>query len=153
MTFHSTYLKYPWWKPKIPGPPMKRECECSKPLPWEHRAILTTQFRPLGPSIVSRTIPAFLIDRNMEGFWVARDAQGQIGGIFLLETSTASFAKGNSRRCATPLLPEGFKPDFVSRANPMARPLTSLIRFMRRSQQMLTAFFDKTAKVIRRNFF
>lgn len=153
MTFHSTFEKMDFrWKPRTTEPPMKRECECSKLLPREHHATITAQFRPLDPSVVSGTIPAFLIGRNMEGFWVARDAQGQIGGIFLLENSAVSFAKGNSvrRGCATPLLSEGFEPDFEDRGNPLARPLASWIRLMHRSQQLLATFFDKTAKVVRR---
>ena len=48
-------------------------------------ATVAAQFRPLDPGIVNETIPAFFIGRNMEGFWVARDANGQIGGIFLLK--------------------------------------------------------------------
>ena len=58
---------------------------------------VTAQFQPLDPGIVNGAIPAFFIGRNKEGFWVARDVNGQIGGIFLLETSALSFARRNSR--------------------------------------------------------
>ncbi len=54
---------------------------------------ISTLFVPLDPGIVNETIPAFFIGRNMEGFWVARDVNGQIGGIFLLENSALSFAR------------------------------------------------------------
>ena len=53
----------------------------------------TLQFQPLDTSIVSKTIPAFFIGRNKQGFWVARDVNGQFGGIFLPKDSGLSFAK------------------------------------------------------------
>ncbi len=56
--------------------------ECPAVLPVAETAIVTTQFMPLDPGIVSELIPAFFIGRNKEGFWVARDARGRIGGIF-----------------------------------------------------------------------
>ena len=57
---------------------------------WENErsGILPTfiaQFQPLDPGIVNEAIPAFFIGRNKEGFWVARDVKGQIGGIFVLD--------------------------------------------------------------------
>jgi hypothetical protein len=50
-------------------------------------------FAPLDPNIVSATIPAFFIGRNTQGFWVARERNGAIGGIFLLKSSALSFAR------------------------------------------------------------
>jgi len=76
--------------------------------PADARATVSTLFVPLDPGIVNETIPAFFIGRNMEGFWVARDINGQIGGIFLLENSAVSFARMHSRPagCATIYLSE-----------------------------------------------
>jgi hypothetical protein len=72
-------------------------------------ATLTAQFQRLDPSIVNEAIPAFFVGRNHQGFWVARDVEGQIGGIFLLERSALSFAKRNSQPtgCATIFLLNG----------------------------------------------
>jgi hypothetical protein len=72
-------------------------------LPADKSATVSAQFQPLDPGIVNDAIPAFFIGRNKEGFWVARDVKGQIGGIFLLENSAVSFARRNSRPagCAT----------------------------------------------------
>ena len=72
-------------------------------LPADAPATVTAQFRPLDPGILDDSIPAFFIGRNKEGFWVARDVDGRIGGIFLLENSALSFARENSRPegCAT----------------------------------------------------
>jgi len=129
---------------------MERDCECSKRLPRERHATITAQFRPLDPSVVNVTIPAFLIDRNMEGFWVARDAKGQTGGIFLLENSAVSFAKELSSRPGCP--EHRFELDVENMVNPLARPLASWIRLIHWSQQVLATFLNKTAKVVRRNF-
>src|SRR6266850_2414939 len=72
-------------------------------LPPGEPATVAAQFQPLDPGVVSEAIPAFFIGRNKEGFWIARDAKGRIGGIFLLENSALSFAKRHSQPggCAT----------------------------------------------------
>jgi hypothetical protein len=49
-----------------------------------------TQFGPLDPDIVNESIPAFFIGRNKAGFWVAREAKGDAGGIFLFKSSAVS---------------------------------------------------------------
>jgi hypothetical protein len=76
---------------------IERGSERSGMLPADEPATVTAQFQPLDPSIVNEAIPAFFIGRNKDGFWVARDVKGQIGGIFLLENSALSFARRNSR--------------------------------------------------------
>jgi hypothetical protein len=153
MMFNSIYRKmHLRRKLRTTEPEIERECECPKPSPREHHATITTQFQPLDPGIVSDTIPAFFIGRNMEGLWIARDAKGQNGGIFLLQNSALTFAKRNSGRrgCATIFPSERFELDLESRGNPPAKPLVSLIRIMRRFQQVLAAFFGKATKVVRR---
>ncbi len=83
-------------------------------------ATVSTLFVPLDPGIINEVIPAFFIGRNMEGFSVARDANGQIGGIFLLENSALSFARRNSRAagCATIYPSERFELDLENKGNP-----------------------------------
>ena len=58
----------------------ERESERSGILPTESATVIA-QFEPLDPGIVNEAIPAFFIGRNKEGFWVARDGKGRIGGI------------------------------------------------------------------------
>src|ERR1700680_5326493 len=91
-----------------------------KPLKSVQPAMVTAEFRPLDAGIVSAAIPAFFIGRNMEGFWVARDVNGQIGGIFLLEHSALSFARKNSQPagCATIFPSERFELDLENNGNP-----------------------------------
>jgi hypothetical protein len=93
-------------------------------------ATATTPFQPLDPGIVNASIPAFFIGRNKEGFWLARDARGQIGGIFLLESSALAFARRNSRPsgCATIFPSERFELDLENQGNPLIAYLRPLMR-------------------------
>jgi hypothetical protein len=101
----------------------------------------TAQFQPLDPGVVSEAIPAFFIGRNKEDLWVARDAKGRIGGIFLLENSALSFAKKHSRPggCATIFPSHRFELDRENNGNPLAPQLGTLRRLRRR----MVAFIGK----------
>ena len=87
-------------------------------------------FQPLDSSIVSDAIPAFFIGRNGQGFWVAREATGRIGGVFLLETSALSFARMHSHPtgCATIFPSDRFELDLENSGNPLVPHLGSLMR-------------------------
>jgi hypothetical protein len=88
------------------------------------------QFEPLDPSILSAAIPAFFIGRNRAGCWVAREAKGRIGGLFLLKSSALSFAHGQSAPtgCATIFPSVKFELDLGNDGNPFAFRLASLMR-------------------------
>jgi hypothetical protein len=75
-----------------------------------------------GPSVLNEVIPLFFIGRNKDGFWVARDADGMVGGIFLRRRSALRFAKNSSQPagCATMLVPERFELDVENRGNSLA---------------------------------
>ena len=62
---------------------VERESRGREILPGEQPSRIIARFEPLDPGIVNEAIPAFFIGRNKEGFWVARDVNGQVGGIFL----------------------------------------------------------------------
>ena len=119
-----------------------RNGERSSVLPAESLTVIA-QFQPLDPDIVNEAIPAFFIGRNKEGFWVARDAKGRIGGIFLLENSALSFARRNSRPagCATIFPSERFELDLENKGNPLAAQLGSLIHLATRFQEQIAAWF------------
>src|SRR5260370_6850234 len=72
------------------------QSECCGILPADESTTITTQFQPLDPGIVNGAIPAFFIGRNKEGFWVARDVNAQIGGIFLLYNSPPPLPQTNN---------------------------------------------------------
>jgi hypothetical protein len=97
-------------------------------------AVIPAPFQRLGSDILSDTIPAFFIGRNKEGFWVARDVNGRIGGIFLFENSALAFAKRSSRpaACATIYPSERFELDLENRGNPLVAALASLLRLTAR---------------------
>jgi len=106
-------------------------------------AAITPQFRPLDPGIVNEAIPAFFIGRNKEGFWVARDVNGRIGGVFLLERSAVSFAKGRCHPtgCATIFPAERFELDLENSGNPLVTYLGSVVR-------LGTRFWRQTARFV-----
>jgi hypothetical protein len=88
-----------------------------------------TQFGPLDPDIVNESIPAFFIGRNKAGFWVAREAKGDAGGIFLFKSSAVKFANAASqpKRCALVFPSEPFELDFKNSGNPLIAQLARWI--------------------------
>jgi hypothetical protein len=121
------------------------ERERSGNFPADEPPTVIAQFQPLDPGIVNETIPAFFIGRNMEGFWVARDVKGQIGGVFLLETSAVSFAKRNSRPagCATIFPSERIELDLENNDNPFIAHVAGWMRLATRLRQRMAAFIGK----------
>jgi hypothetical protein len=121
------------------------ERERSGNFPADEPPTVIAQFQPLDPGIVNETIPAFFIGRNMEGFWVARDVKGQIGGVFLLETSAVSFAKRNSRPagCATIFPSERIELDLENNGNPFVAHVAGWMRLATRLRQRMAAFIGK----------
>jgi hypothetical protein len=113
---------------------------------------VTAEFRPLDAAIVSEAIPAFFIGRNKQGFWVARDARGKIGGIFLLESSALWFARESCRPegCATIFLSERFELDLENSGNPLVRYLAPWIALARRARQQTAALIGKMAEAVQR---
>jgi hypothetical protein len=127
------------------------QSECCDILPADESTTITTQFQPLDPGIVNGAIPAFFIGRNKEGFWVARDVNGQIGGIFLLENSALSFAKRNSRPagCATIFPSERFELDLENKGNSLVGHLGPLMRLAMRHRQRMAGFIGKMTKAVK----
>jgi hypothetical protein len=72
-------------------------------------------------SVLNEAIPLFFIGRNKNGLWLAREAGGQAGGIFLFRDSALRFAGQHSLPggCATMFLSESFELDFKNRGNPL----------------------------------
>ena len=114
--------------------PSEQERTCTEERQSDQPATVTAQFRPLDPGIVNEAIPAFFIGRNQEGFWVARELNGRIGGIFLLEDSAVSFARRQSgpAACATIFPSERFELDLENSGNQLIKQLGPLVRLWRR---------------------
>jgi hypothetical protein len=80
--------------------------------------------------VLSETIPLFFIGRNGCRLWIAREAEGRTGGIFLFKRSALRFAERNSAPigCATMFLADRFELDVENRGNPLAAWLDAALR-------------------------
>jgi hypothetical protein len=130
----------------------ERTGEAARALPAAEPSGVTAPFRPLDPGIVHDEIPAFYIGRNIEGFWVARDVNGRIGGIFLLEHSALSFARKNSQPsgCATIFPSERFELDLENSGNPLVERVGWLKRLAIRGQQRMAALVGHLTETLKR---
>jgi hypothetical protein len=100
-----------------------------------------TPYQPLDPSILNASIPAFFIGRNKDGFWLARDAGGRVGGLFLLESSALAFARRHAwpSGCATVFSSEVLELDLENQGNPLIDYLRPLMRLAMRGLQRMAA--------------
>lgn len=116
--------------------------------------ITATPFQPLDPDIVNASIPAFFIGRNHEGFWLARDVKGRVGGIFLLKNSALAFARRNSwpSGCATIFPSERFELDLENQGNPLIAYLRPLLRLAMRGRRRLAVVSGKMPEAVERRF-
>jgi hypothetical protein len=110
-------------------------------LPGRKTSDVTAPFQPLDPGMVNETIPAFFIGRNRDGFWLARDAKGKTGGIFLFERSALSFARRHSRPrgCATIFPSERFELDLENQGSALVAHLGRLMRLAAHGRQRMAA--------------
>jgi hypothetical protein len=128
------------------------EAEPARILANDELARGATPFKPLDAGVVSDAFPAFFIGRNGEGFWVARDAKGRIGGLFLRKVSAISFARTQSRPavCAT-IFPTGrFELDLEDNGNPLIPCLRPLVRLAQHLQQLAIVGVGQIAAAILR---
>jgi hypothetical protein len=98
---------------------------------------------------LSETIPLFYIGQNNRGFWVAREADGRCGGVFLLRRSALRFAQQKSAHagCATMFLDEPRELDVVNEGNRIVEPLTAVIDLVRhRAPTFIASFAMAIAK-------
>lgn len=96
--------------------------------------------QPLDPGIVNASIPTFFVGRNSEGFWIARDARSQTGGLFLFRRSALAFARRASQPlgCAAVFVSERFELDAKNQGNQLIgflKPLLRLVNFGRNDAQ------------------
>ena len=92
--------------------------------------------KALDPDVVSASIPAFFIGRNKAGLWVAREANGRVGGLFLFKSSAVDFANHQSEpvRCALVFPTESFELDVENGGNPL---IVLTARLLERAKQLL----------------
>ena len=100
------------------------------------------------PEILSEAIPLFFIGRNKDGFWVARESDGRIGGIFLRKQSALRFANGSAQPggCAIMFLSERFELDVENKGNPFVAHLAPAKRIVSQLGQRTAACTAAMAK-------
>ena len=82
----------------------------------------TRQLRRPDRNVLSEAIAVFFIGRDSDGFWVARDADRPIGGLFLLRSSALAFARNicEPHGCAFVFETDRFELDVENRGNRFA---------------------------------
>jgi hypothetical protein len=89
-----------------------------------HVAVVRVNAFPLRPdaTVISAAIPLYYIARNNNGFWLARDAEGRDGGLFLSRRSALCFASERSKPagCATMVLGETLELDVPNQGSRLA---------------------------------
>ncbi len=93
-------------------------------------------------TVLSETIPLFYIARNNRGFWVARDAEGGCGGIFVLRRSAVRFARNKTAPagCAMMFLNSALELDIENQGSRLVEPLGKAIDIVWRRAPTLAAF-------------
>jgi hypothetical protein len=91
--------------------------------------------------LLSAAIPLFYICQNRHGFWVARDAEGRAGGLFLRKQSALRFAqRQGAAGCAIMQLNDPAELDIANQGNRIAKPLGMIIDLAERRAPLLAAF-------------
>jgi hypothetical protein len=91
--------------------------------------------------VLSESIPLFYICQNRHGFWIARDAEGRRGGLFLRRRSALAFAQRESAPtgCAIMQLDAPIELDIENQGSRIVAPLGLAIDLaMRRTPRLAT---------------
>ena len=93
-------------------------------------------------TVLSASIPLFFIGRNRNGFWVAREAEGSRGGLFLLKRSALRFARRTSERpgVATMLVAQPLELDVQNQGSRLVVPVAAAMDIAARRAPTLAAF-------------
>lgn len=87
-------------------------------------------------TILSESIPLFFIGRNHSGFWVAREAAGRCGGLFLFRWSVARFARKNglAGSAATMLVEHSIELDLPNQGSWLVALIATAADIVRRTK-------------------
>jgi hypothetical protein len=93
-------------------------------------------------TVLSETIPLFYIGQNTHGFWVAREAEGRSGGLFLFKRSAVRFARSKSAPagCAMMFLNEPRELDLENQGSRFVEPVAAAMNSVARRMPTLAAF-------------
>jgi hypothetical protein len=122
-------------------PPLRGIClvvkgnePAQRPKPSVPVSVTARFLRRPDSGVLNESIPLFFIARNRAGLWVAREAEGRTGGIFLFKTSALRFAERSSepRGCATMFLAEHLELDLANRGNQLIGWIGAVWNFLAR---------------------
>jgi hypothetical protein len=117
--------------PDVQRPPLRGICVVVKDRKVDRSARASAGRFPRRPdaTVVSESIPLYFIAQNRNGLWLAREAEGRTGGVFLFKRSALRFAESNSRAtgCATMFLAGRFALDVENRGNPLVARLDKVL--------------------------
>jgi hypothetical protein len=92
-------------------------------------------------TVISRAILLHYIAQNRDGFWLARDAEGRNGGLFLFKRSALRFARRISAPsgCATMVLSEPLELDVPNQGSQIVGAFAAAIAAFERRAPALVA--------------
>jgi hypothetical protein len=98
-------------------------------------------------SVLNASIPLFFVGRNGRGLWVAREAEGRIGGIFLFKGSALRFGRQwvDQGPCATMLVSSPLELDIVNSGNPFTTQIETARLAICRVGSFLAAIAGKAS--------
>jgi len=113
-----------------------------------------TPFQPLDADILNASIPLFFIGRDKDGFWLARDTKGRVGGLFLFESSALAFARRHAwpSGCATVFSSELLELYLENQGNPLIDYLRPIMRLGMHGLHQIGAWTAALADSIKRRF-
>jgi hypothetical protein len=93
-------------------------------------------------SVLSDSIPLFFVGQNHNGFWVAREAEGPSGGLFVLKRSALRFVRKNNERrgVATMFVTKPLELDVENQGSRFVALLAAAMDSASRRVPVLTAF-------------
>ena len=121
----------------------------SEQKPWSQNAICTSadsidEFPPRPDDrVLNASIPLFYLARDKHGFWLAREADGRSGGIFLCKRSAVRFAgkMNKSAGYATRVLDEPHELDVENQGSRIIARLAAGLDAAARRMPILATFF------------
>lgn len=92
--------------------------------------VRTNEFPPRpDATVISEAIPLFYVSQNRSGFWLAREAEGRHGGLFVSKRSAVRFAQSRNRRlsCAIMILPAPIELDTPNQGSRTVACLAAIV--------------------------
>jgi hypothetical protein len=93
-------------------------------------------------TVLSESIPLFYVGQDNHGFWVAREAQGRSGGLFLFQRSAVRFArnKSSSAGCAMMIVAEPLELDLENQGSRFVESLAAAVNVIARRAPAFATF-------------